>query len=286
MHPTLIRIGNLDIRFYGICIALAFLLGLAVAKRHAREKGIPQPAVENFAFVAMISGVIGARLYYVAFHLPWYLANPLEIPAVWHGGLAIHGGIICGFFGAFLYSRIKKIPFLAFGDLMAAPFILGQAVGRIGNFMNGEVHGVPVVTPWSVIFRLKPAFGDWYARYLTLPAAERLQYAPKVPWGLVFPPSSPAGSEFPGVALHPAMLYESVLNLAGFCLIWFVLRKKCGKKPGRLWWWYLILYSVNRIIVSFFRVEDLMIGPFRAPHAVSALIMVFAALMLARGKEA
>ncbi|MDR1834468.1 MAG: prolipoprotein diacylglyceryl transferase [Fusobacteriaceae bacterium] len=282
MHPTLIRIGKLDIRFYGICIALAFLAGLTVARRHARQEGIPVADVENFAFTAMISGVIGARLYYVLFNLPFYVAHPLEIPAVWHGGLAIHGGIICGFLGALLYARRKKIPFLRFADLLAGPFLLGQAIGRIGNFMNGEVHGVPVITPWSVIFRLKPAFGAWYARYLSLPVVERLRYTPRVPWGLVFPSTSPAGSEFPDTALHPAMLYEMALNLAGFCLIWFVLRKKRDRKPGTLWWWYLILYSVNRIIVSFFRAEDLMIGPFRAPHAVSALIIVFAAVMLWR----
>lgn len=112
------------------------------------------------------------------------------------------------------------------GDFAAGPFILGQAIGRIGNFMNGEVHGVPTFTPLSVIFSLKPKFYEWYSYYQSLPLSEQNNYSNLVPWGIIFPSSSPAGSEFPNLALHPAMLYEMILNLIGFFIIWFVLRKK------------------------------------------------------------
>ncbi len=146
--------------------------------------------------------------------------------------------------------------------------------------MNGEIHGVPTFTPLSVIFSLKPKFYEWYNYYQTLDIFEKAKFKELVPWGLVFPETSPAGYEFPNLALHPAMLYECILNFIGFLIIWFILKKKENKKSGYLWWNYIIIYSVNRIIVSFFRAEDLMIFNFRAPHIVSFLMIVLALIFL------
>ena len=285
MHPVLFSIGGFEIRYYGLMYAISFFIGIEIAKYLAKEKNIDSKIVENYAFVAMLSGLLGGRLYYVFFNWDYYSQYPLEILATWHGGMAIHGGIIGGIIGTFIYGHIKKINPLTLGDLAVAPLLLGQALGRFGNFMNGEIHGVPVFTPWKVIFSLKPSFYQWYNNYLTLDVFHKLEYKSLVPWGIVFPISSPAGSEFPNVPLHPAMLYELVLNFLGFLFLFFYLRKKENKAPGYLCWSYIIIYSSIRIFVSFFRAEDLMIFGLRAPHLVSFLMIIFAIIMINIGNK-
>lgn len=285
MNPIFLKIGSFELHYYGLMYALAFIAGTFLAKKMAKERNFDEKIIDDYAFVAIISGLIGGRLYYVLFNLDYYLSYPLEIPAVWHGGMAIHGGIIGGIIGTFIYGKIKKInPFLL-GDYAAAPFILGQAIGRIGNLMNGEIHGVPTFTPFSVIFSIKPKFSEWYAYYQNLSILEKINFPDLVPWGLVFPLTSPAGQEFPNLALHPAMIYELILNFIAFCIIWFILRKKENLAVGTMWWTYIILYSINRIIVSFFRAEDLMILGIRAPHLVSFIMIVIAILFLKLGKN-
>lgn len=285
MNPIFLKIGSFELHYYGLMYALAFLVGVYLAKKMAKERNFDVKIIDDYAFVAIISGLIGGRLYYVLFNLDYYLAYPLEIPAVWHGGMAIHGGIIGGIIGTLIYGKIKKINPLILGDYAAAPFILGQAIGRFGNFMNGEIHGVPTFTPLSVIFSLKPKFTEWYNYYQSLPILEKVNFSDLVPWGVVFPITSPAGQEFPNLALHPAMIYELILNFIGFCIIWFILRKKENLPVGTLWWSYVILYSINRIIVSFFRAEDLMIWGIRAPHLVSFIMIIIAAVFLKLGKK-
>lgn len=285
MNPVFLKIGSFELHYYGLMYALAFIVGTFLAKKMAKERNFDEKIIDDYAFVAIISGLIGGRLYYVLFNLDYYLSYPLEIPAVWHGGMAIHGGIIGGIIGTFIYGKIKKInPFLL-GDYAAAPFILGQAIGRIGNLMNGEIHGVPTFTPFSVIFSIKPKFSEWYAYYQNLSVLEKTNFPDLVPWGLVFPLISPAGQEFPNLALHPAMIYELILNFIAFCIIWFILRKKENLAVGTMWWTYIILYSINRIIVSFFRAEDLMILGIRAPHLVSFIMIVIAILFLKLGEN-
>ena len=285
MNPVFLKIGPIELHYYGLMYAIAFFVGISLGKKIAKERNFDLDLVENYAFVAIISGLIGGRLYYVLFNLPYYLQNPLEIPAVWHGGMAIHGGILGGIIGTLIFAKIKKINPLILGDFAAGPVIMGQAIGRIGNFMNGEVHGVPTFTPFSVIFNLKPKFYEWYNYYQSLSISDKANYPELVPWGVVFPTSSPAGSEFPNLPLHPAMLYEMVLNLIGFFIIWFILRKRENKAPGYLWWWYIIIYSINRIIVSFFRVEDLMFFNFRAPHVISIILIAVSIFFLKKDNK-
>lgn len=285
MNPIFIKIGSFELHYYGLMYAIAFIIGTYLAKFMAKERGFDTKIIEDYSFVAIISGLIGGRLYYVLFNLEYYLQYPTEIPAVWHGGMAIHGGIIGGIIGTFIYAKIKKLNPWLLGDYAAAPFILGQAIGRIGNLMNGEIHGVPTFTPLSVIFSLKPKFYEWYSYYLTLPILEKANFKDIVPWGIVFPISSPAGSEFPNLALHPAMIYEMIFNLIGFFILWFVLRRKEDKPVGYLWWNYIIFYSVSRIFSSFFRAEDLMLFGIRAPHFVSFVMIVIALVFLKLSKK-
>ncbi len=279
MDPVLFEIGGFQLRYYGLMYAIAFFVGIEIVKKEAKRMDMSPVFVENYALVAMVSGLIGGRLYYVLFNLRYYLNNPLEIPAVWHGGMAIHGGIIGGIIGTFIYAHRHKANPWKLGDIAAAPFILGQAIGRFGNLMNGEIHGVPTFTPWKVIFTLKPGFYQWYDQYRSMSIEAQMKYKELVPWGIVFPDSSPAGSEFPNLPLHPAMLYEMFLNFAAFLILWFYFRKK-DYASGTVWWIYVILYSLIRVFVSFFRAEDLMIIGFRAPHAISIVLISISVIMI------
>ncbi|MGL6064167.1 MAG: prolipoprotein diacylglyceryl transferase [Fusobacteriaceae bacterium] len=272
MNPIFLQLGPIKIYYYGLMYALSFFIGSELAKRKGKEQGIPVGITENYAFIAMFSGLLGGRLYYVAFNLPYYLSEPSQILAVWNGGMAIHGGIIGGIIGTIIYSKIKKINAFQMGDLVAPSLILGQALGRIGNLMNGEIHGVPTFTPWNIIFTIKPKFVQWYSYYNSLPIADKMNFKELVPFGLIFPGSSTAGQEFPNLPLHPAMMYESVLNFIGFLFIWFILSKKKYAK-GTTWWSYIIIYSFIRIFTSFFRAEDLMMYGIRAPHFISLVLI-------------
>ena len=243
MNPILFSIGKIKITYYGLMYAISFILGIELGKRYGKQKGISPDTIENYAFVAMLSGLIGGRLYYVLFNLDYYINYPADIMAVWKGGMAIHGGILGGIIGTCIYGFIKKTNPLLLADIAAPSLLLGQAIGRIGNFMNGEIYGVPTFTPFKVIFTLKPKFYEWYSYYLSLPFSEKMNFKEKVPWGIVFPESSPAGSEFPNMALHPAMFYELILNLIGFLFIWFFLKNK-KYANGTIACSYIIIYSI------------------------------------------
>ncbi|MFA6877679.1 MAG: prolipoprotein diacylglyceryl transferase [Fusobacterium sp.] len=279
MNPILFSLGKIKITYYGLMYAISFLLGIEIAKKYGEKKGLSPETIENYAFIAMISGLIGGRIYYVIFNLDYYLAYPGDILAVWKGGMAIHGGILGGIIGTCIYGRIKKLNPLLLGDCVAVPLLLGQAIGRIGNLMNGEIYGVPTFTPLKYIFTLKPRFYEWFNYYNSLSVDGKGAFKELVPWGLVFPNSSPAGSEFPNLPLHPAMLYELVLNLIGVLFLWFFLRKK-NYKTGTLWCSYIIIYSIIRTFVSFFRAEDLMFYGFRAPHVISIILIIISSLFI------
>jgi phosphatidylglycerol:prolipoprotein diacylglycerol transferase len=242
MDPVLIQFGPLAIRWYGVMYGIGILIGGWLLGKEFRRKDISLSDDERWKFLTLVflSGILGARIYYVIFNWNFYSSHPAEIPAIWHGGLAIHGGLIGGVLGGWWYVNRRSLSFLKLADAGAPSMILAQALGRIGNLMNGEVHGYPTT----------------------------------MPWGIVFPADSPAGREFGQVPLHPAMLYESVLNLLIFLFLWSIRKKPA--KDGFIFSLYLILYSIDRSIVSTFRAEDLMLGPFRAPHVVSLIIILLA----------
>jgi hypothetical protein len=274
MRPYLFKVGNFELRVYSLMYILALFIAIFLAKHDklAKKRGITDnKQIEDFAFITLFSGLIGARIYYVILKWDYYSKMLYEIPMVWKGGLAIHGGIIGGIVAILIFSKIHNKKFFVLTDMSVGPLILGQALGRIGNFANGEIHGVPTFTPWSVIISGK--FSTWWNLYNSLPLSEQAKYRPLVPWGVVFPENTSAGMEFPTYPLHPAMLYELVLNVIAFLLIWFVFRKKEYKR-GILSMIYLILYGIIRIFVSAFRAEDLLIYGFKMPYIVSAIMII------------
>lgn len=273
MNPIFLKIGPLEIRYYGLMYAISFMIAIYFGKKWAEKKGINGIVFENFAFITIISGLIGARLYYVLLSLNYYLNNPLDIIAIWKGGLAIHGGIISGFLGALFYSKKHKLNLWNLTDINAPFLLLGQGIGRIGNLMNGEIHGVPTFTPWNIIFSRQSRFKEWYEMYQASSLQVQMKFKELVPWGLVFPSGSPAGEEFPNVALHPAM----ILNFIGFIILYRLYRKGNLNK-GIITMIYIIIYGLNRSFVSFFRAEDLMVIGMRAPHLISILMFIAATM--------
>jgi len=250
MHPVLVTIGPIQIRFYGLMYVAAIVVGYFLLKSEVRRKemGLTADEVMNLIFWVVLGGIIGARIYYVAFNWEYYWPDWREIPAIWHGGLAIHGGILGGLLGGFIYTRKKGVPFFRAADAVAPCLILGQAFGRFGNFMNGDAHGLPT----------------------------------RMPWGIVFPPGSIAGDQFPHLPLHPTMLYEMFINLAIFFFLWWI--RKRPAKDGFIISLYLILYSIGRFIVSSFRADSLMLGEVRAAHLISIVIIAVVTPLLIKEK--
>jgi phosphatidylglycerol:prolipoprotein diacylglycerol transferase len=201
--------------------------------------------VFSYAFWVVIGGILGARIYYVIFMWKqFYAENPLEIFAIWHGGLAIHRGILGGALLAYPFSRFKKVHFFDLLDCTAPALALAQVFGRFGNFMNGDAHGVPT----------------------------------DLPWGIVFPPESIAGSEFPGQPLHPVMLYEMAGNAVSFFILWKL--RTLDHKRGFIFALYLLNYGVVRFLVSFLRADSLMLGGLRGAHVISVIFVVGAVAVI------
>lgn len=152
MDPIAFTIGGISIRWYGVLISAAMFIGLLLALREIRKQGENEDLFITLFLYAIPAALIGARLYYVAFSgmLDWYLANPAEILAIRHGGLAIHGGLIGGFLVGYLYTRRHHVNFLRWADIVAPSIILGQAIGRWGNFFNQEAYGRETNLPWAM----------------------------------------------------------------------------------------------------------------------------------------
>lgn len=237
--PIALQIGPLAIRWYGLLIATAVLLGTSLAHREAIRRGEDPDQLLNVIVLGVMSALVGARLYYVLFNWGYYGPRPSKILAVWEGGLAIHGGILGGIFATALYTLRKKLPMLIYMDIMAPCLVLGQAIGRWGNFFNQEAFGIPTNLPWKLY--IEP-----YHR-----------------------PAHLAAYEF----FHPTFLYESLWNLVVFLVLYVLLRRRLAQTPGALTLCYLGLYSLGRFFVEGLRIDSLMLGPLRAAQVVSLSLM-------------
>ena len=246
MHPVIIEFGHLSIRWYGLMIALAFLVGTWLAGKEAERKGIGKERIQNFFLFAFLGAIVGARIYFVAFNdVTVFWQDPLAVFAIWEGGLAIHGAILGGLLVSFIFARHHRFNLVKFLDTLAPSLILGQAIGRIGCFFNGDAHGYPTT----------------------------------MPWGLVYSPESIAGQIYPGLPLHPTQLYEMVLNLIIFGILW-KLRKKLNVN-GHLFLLYVILYSAARIFVEHFRADQLTyFGNYSAAQTIGVIGIVLGVTLM------
>lgn len=151
MSPVAFSIFGLELRWYGIIIASAILLCLYIASKRSDKEGMPKDLISDMAMFVIPSAVIGARLYYVVFEWEYYARDVMQVFNIRAGGLAIHGGLLFGILSGVLYAKWKKLPVWKLTDIIAPVLPLGQAIGRWGNFINGEAHGGPTDLPWGII---------------------------------------------------------------------------------------------------------------------------------------
>ena len=182
INPVLLKIGNIEIRYYGLIYAFGFLLAYLFIKKLSEERriNIKKEDLESFLFYLALGTIIGARLFYTIFYnIKFYLNSPLDIFALWHGGMSFHGGLVGAFIATYLFCKKRKLNFLKVADIIVIPAALALFLGRIGNFLNGELYGRIADLPWAVKF----------------PNAEGFR--------------------------HPSQLYEALKNLLIFTILWF-----------------------------------------------------------------
>lgn len=236
----------ISIRYYGIIMALSILVGIAsallITKKFYPE--LDSDVIYDISPHIIIGAIIGARLYYCFLSWGYFLRNPLEIIQLWHGGMSIHGGILGGLIAGILYAKRHKLLVLKLCDIFSYGLVLGQALGRWGNFFNSEAFGRPT-----------ESFLKLYIPIYKRPIAF-MQYD----------------------YFHPTFLYESILNIGIFLLLFFVVRRYAEEKNGAIFFTYLILYSFIRLFVEQFRIDSVLnIAGIPIAQIVS-LIVIFVSL--------
>lgn len=151
MNPIAFEVFGIAVRWYGILISLGMIIGTMLALREAKRLGLDENLILDFIIAMIPCAIIGARLYYVIFNWSYYNGDIMKIINIREGGLAIHGGVIGGVIAGIIFTRIKKIEFWQLADIIAPSLILGQAIGRWGNFINQEAHGGPTNLPWGIV---------------------------------------------------------------------------------------------------------------------------------------
>lgn len=228
------------IPIYGLLIALALLVGIGYCMAQEKRLGLEKDTAVDFALWAVPCALIGARLYYVVFNWDYYMLQPASIVKVWEGGMAIYGGVIGGVVAARLLSWKKKIPLGKLADMVAPALILGQAIGRWGNFVNGEAYGIQITNPVWQFF----------------PAAVHVNGA----WHMA------------------TFFYESMWDLCGFFIL-HGLRKKV-RHHGDLFLLYMVWYGMGRAVIEGLRTDSLMWGPFRVSQWLSIALVLTGGIWL------
>lgn len=245
MNPVMFSIGNFDIKWYSVLILLGVIGGYILLQKEAKRHNYPSDFVFNLFFWTLIAGFIGARIYYVIFNWSLYQADPLSIFKIWEGGLAIHGGIILGFFTMALYCKKYQVNTFKMTDMASISVLLAQAIGRWGNFFNGEAHGIETT-------------------------AAILQ-------GYHIPTFIVEGMYINGHYYHPTFLYESLWCLIGVIIL-LIVRHYKYLKVGQLTCIYLMWYSFGRFFIETLRTDSLMLGGFRVAQIISLILFVIGLL--------
>ena len=242
--PILVKLGPLTVRWYGLLIATAVLIGVNLSQYLAKRRHIDPDLLGDLAIWLVVGAIPTARLYYVLFEWSEYAPHPERIIAIWQGGIAIHGAILGGIVAALIFARLKQVSFWQLADLIAPSLILGQAIGRWGNFFNSEAFGRSTDLPWK----------------LFIPLERR--------------PPGYANFEY----FHPTFLYESLWDLTVFGLLLTLFFRGLQRRPpikvGTLFLVYLAAYSSGRLWIEGLRTDSLMLGPLRIAQIVSLVGIV------------
>lgn len=244
IHDVAFSIGSMSIKWYGVIIAVGFLLAFLYAMASCKKFRMDDDKLLDAVIVGIIGGIIGARLYYVLFYTgDQYIKNPISILYIWEGGLGIYGGIIGGLICGALMAKFRKINVATVLDLASLGFLIGQTIGRWGNFVNQEAFGVETNLPWGMV-------SENTARVASGP-------------------------------VHPCFLYESLWCLLGFILL-HIFSRKFRRYDGQVFLLYLVWYGVGRFFIEGLRTDSL-ITPFltiRVSQLVAAVTVLTALVLL------
>lgn len=245
-----LSLGSWSLRWYGLCMALAVFVAYIIAQKRRVLYGFESEKVDIILFWVVISGFIGARLYHIVSDFGFYRLHLLEVFQVWHGGLSIYGALIGGFIGLAIifykqYPRSEWLKILGKTlDWLVPSVLVGQIIGRFGNFFNYELFGYPT----------------------------------NLPWKMFVPEHFRSPGYFTSEYFHPLFLYEALIN----ALILVILLKFVGSKahPGRLFLWYVLLYNSGRFFLEFLRIDAVFWESFRINAGVSAFLVLVSGIVL------
>ncbi len=243
-------LGSIDIYWYAVIIATGFLLAMLFVFKYAKTVGVDPDRVVDVVFFAMILGIIGARAYYVIFAWENYQNNIAEIFNIRAGGLGFYGGIIGGVIGLLIGCKLRDQKLLPFLDLAGGAVLIGQGIGRWGNFVNSEAFGANTTLPWGMT-------GNKIAAYIQNHSTEAM--------GAVMDPNVP---------VHPTFFYESLWCAIGLAVFVFLIKKR--KFDGEMFLFYMAWNGFGRMIIEGLRTDSLMIGPFRVSQMLGAAMAIFA----------
>ena len=245
INPIAFSLGGLDVRWYGILIATGIILAFFVVQREMVKRGMHPDFLTDLLIWAVPIAIISARIYYVVFSWSYYKDNLGEVIQIWNGGIAIHGALIGAFITTYVFTKRRGISFWKVVDIAVPGLLIGQIIGRWGNFMNQEAHGGPV----SENFLNTTIIPDWIMNQMTIE----------------------------GVTYHPTFLYESMWNLVGLVIL--LLLRKVALKRGEMFLFYLTWYSFGRFFIEGMRTDSLYGGVLRAAQVVSVVTIVIAVLL-------
>ncbi|WP_146547550.1 prolipoprotein diacylglyceryl transferase [Rummeliibacillus suwonensis] len=246
INPVAFTLGPISVRWYGIIIACGIIIAYFVGQREMIKRGFNEEILTDLLIWAVPISIICARIYYVTFEWPYYAAHPDEIIQIWHGGIAIHGALIGAFVTAIIFTHKRGISFWKIADILAPSLIIGQIIGRWGNFMNQEAYGGVVERSFLENLHLP----NWLIEQMNVN----------------------------GFYHHPTFLYESVWNLIG--LIILLVLRKVNPRRGEIFLTYIIWYSFGRFFVERMRTDSLLIGDLRMAQIVSLVGLVLGVIIL------
>lgn len=246
LNPIAFTLGPISVHWYGVIIGSGLALALYLAIREGNRRGLDKDTFADLMLWAIPIAIISARIYYVIFEWEYYVKHPADIPQIWNGGIAIHGALIGSVLTAYVFAKKRGISFWKIADIAAPSIILGQAIGRWGNFMNQEAHGGEVTRSFLENLHLPQFIID--QMYIN------------------------------GAYYHPTFLYESIWDFAGFLLLIFL--RRVNFRRGELFLSYVIWYSVGRFFIEGLRTDSLMIGSLRMAQMISIALVIGALAIL------
>ncbi|MBF0706559.1 prolipoprotein diacylglyceryl transferase (plasmid) [Alkalihalobacillus hwajinpoensis] len=242
LNRIAIELGPLTVYWYGLIIASGAILGLAFVLKDARRTGIDKDLFIDLILYAVPISILSARIYYVLFSWDYYKENLGDIIAIWEGGIAIHGALIGAVLTAVVFARKRKVSFWKIADVAAPGILIGQAIGRWGNFMNQEAHGGEV----SRTFLEGLGLPTWIVNQMLID----------------------------GTYYHPTFLYESIWNIVGMIVL-LLIRNRVGLRRGELFLSYVIWYSFGRFFIEGMRTDSLMLtSSIRMAQAISIVLII------------